>query len=570
MQHPNAAAVAFLFLLSSAPALIADILVLDRAAKTVSRLDTPSLTVKASTPLPDVPERVVLSPDGATAVVLCRGEGDDKHDGFQARTKAQAIILEAASLKERARIELGWGLGPAIWDAAGRALVVLSPGFGSTNPAKQQPASVVSVDLAGTPRRVQLDRAAVEMAIAPDGNVAAVLSTRVDGPSQLAFADLATGTAGNAAFLEGEPKELLLAPDGVTLYVLDRGQSKTVVRVGTHRRRRGKDAPGSLAVFSLAERRKTGDIPLGAITAIGGFDRTGRLILGGATAEDAKEHSIYVVKGDAIEWEVPGPSTPAFFRFSPDGRTAWAFGSSSAFVDFADFSAPPKVSIVSVHGRGPSFETTPDEKLVLTYYSDGKSVNEATVYELPSGKKLKSFDTASFGSRLGTALLAVGATVASIDAGRREAETHGRSTYTYSIYTPRTKVPRGAPIVIRPDGKVAFVYDPFGSEILSLDLEKLEKGKRQAVGSGSRGLFLIGGGKTLLAASERGLSVFDTALFEKTGEMKTDGPADIVMGPSGETLLLAKGLVATINPATGKLAARATSFGLPVIGAFLP
>ena len=71
-------------------------------------------------------------------------------------------------------------------------------------------------------------------------------------------------------------------------------------------------------------------------------------------------------------------------------------------------------------------------------------------------------------------------------------------------------------------------------------------------------------------ASQVGLSVFDTALFEKTGETKTDGPADIVTGPSGEMLLLAKGLVATIDPATGKLEARATSFGLPVIGALLP
>lgn len=560
MQYPNAAAVAFLFLLSPAPALIADVLVLDRAAKTVSRLDTPSLTVKASTPLPDVPARVVLSPDGATAVVLCRGEGDDKHDGFQARTKAQAILLEAATLKERARVELGWGLGPAIWDSAGRALVVLSPGFSSLNPDERQQASVVSVDLTGAVRRVQMERAAVDMAIAPDGNIAAVLSTRVDGPPQLAFADLATGASGSAVVLVGEPKELLLAPDGVTLYVLERGKPKGSGNV-----------QGSLAVFSLPERRKTGDLRLGAITGIGGFDRTGRLILGGGKAGQVKEHKIYVVKGGAIEWEVPVPNdAPETFRFSPDGRTALAVGVvwGSWSVDFGDFSSPPTVS-PTFFNRFP-FEQTPDGKLVLTYFSDGKSVSEATVREFPSGKILKSFDTASFGSRLGSVLLAVGATVASMHTDRRDAEAHGRSTYYYSIYTPRTKVPRGAPIVIRPDGKVAFVYDPLGSDILCIDLEKLEKGKRLSAGKGSRGLFLTGGGKTLLVASQGGLSVFDTALFEKTGETKTDGPANILMGPSGEILLLAKGLVATIDPATGKLAARATSFALPVIGAFLP
>jgi DNA-binding beta-propeller fold protein YncE len=559
MRHASIAAAAFLLLVSSTPALVADVLVLDRAAKTVSRLDNPSLTVKASATLPDVPTRVVLSPDGTTAVVLCRGEGDDRHDGFQARTKAHAILLDAATLKERARVELGWGLGSAIWDAAGRALVVLSPGFPSASPVKLQPASVVSVDLAGTARRVQLDRAAVEMAIAPDGNTAAVISTRVDRPPLLVFADLVAGASGNAEFLVGEPKELLLAPDGATLYVLDRGKPQDVGAVR-----------GSLTVFSLPERRLAGDIRLGAIAAVGGFDRTGRLILGGAKAEEVKEHKIYVVKGSAIEWEVSWPFAPVAFRFSPDGRKALTLGFSSAFADFGDFSAPPKISIVPINGRG-SFETTPDEKLALTYYSDGKNVSQATVYEFPSGKKLKSFDTASFGLRLGSALVAVGATVASHEAGRRDAEAHGRSTYTYSIYTPKgAKAPRGAPIVIRPDGKAAFVYDPLGSDILCIDLEKLEKGKRMSAGKGSRGLFLTGDGKTLLVASEVGLSAFDTTVFEKTTETKTDGPANIVTGPSGEMLLLAKGLIASIDPATGKLAAQATSFGLPVIGAFLP
>jgi hypothetical protein len=244
---------------------------------------------------------------------------------------------------------------------------------------------------------------------------------------------------------------------------------------------------GLSPLFSLPEHRKTGHLRLGAVTGIGGFDRTGRLILGGAKAGEVKEHKIYVVKGGAIEWEASWPFAPVDFRFSPDGRTALTLGWSSAFADFGDFSAPPKISIVPINGRG-FLETTPDEKLALTYYSDGKNISEATVYEFPSGKKLKSFDTASFGLRLGSALVAVGATVASIAAGRRDAEAHGRSTYYYSIYTPKgAKAPRGAPIVIRPDGKVAFVYDPLGSDILCIDLEKLEKGKRLSAGKSSRG-----------------------------------------------------------------------------------
>jgi DNA-binding beta-propeller fold protein YncE len=109
-----------------------------------------------------------------------------------------------------------------------------------------------------------------------------------------------------------------------------------------------------------------------------------------------------------------------------------------------------------------------------------------------------------------------------------------------------------------------------GNDVLSIDLEKLEKRKRQNAGKGSRGLFLTGGGRTLLVASEKGLSVFDTTLFGEPVVTKTDGPADIAMGPSGEALLFAKGLVAVIDPATGKVGPQSAAFKEPAIGTFLP
>jgi DNA-binding beta-propeller fold protein YncE len=546
-----------LVLLAGSPAL-ADVLVFDRAAKTISRLDTVSLAVKASAPLPDVPTRAVVSPDGKTVVVLCRGEGDDKYDGFRAKTKSQAVVLEAGTLKERARLELGWGLGPSVWDAAGASLVVLAPGFPSTTPGKHQPAAIVSIDRDGKARRVTVERAAADMAISPDGSMAAVLASRVEGPAQLSFCDFAAGTAGESILLSGEPKELLLAPDGATLYSLARGNPKGFGNV-----------QGSLAVFSFPERKKTAEMKLGAITGIGGFEKGGRLILGGARAGEVKEHRIYVVKGAAVEYDVAGPDAPKSFRFAPDGRTAWAIGWSSASIDFGDFSAPPVVTLSKLTGAIWT-EWTPDGKLALVYDSDGKSISQVLVFELPAGKKLKTFDTASFGSRLGAGLLAGAATFASMESGRRDAEAHGRSTYTYSIYGMKTDIPHGSVIVIRPDGKVAFVYDPIGSEILSIDLEKLAKGKRQNAGKGSRGLFLTGGGKTLLIAADNGLSVFDTTLFGPAVLTKTDGPADLAMGSSGDTLLLAKGLVAVVDPATGKVGAQTNSFREPAVGAFLP
>lgn len=64
--------------------------------------------------------------------------------------------------------------------------------------------------------------------------------------------------------------------------------------------------------------------------------------------------------------------------------------------------------------------------------------------------------------------------------------------------------------------------------------------------------------------------VFDTTLFGAAVLTKTDGPADLAMGSSGETLLLAKGLVAVVDPATGKVGAQTSSFREPAVGAFLP
>ncbi len=546
----------------AAPSFASDVLVLDRAGKSVARLDSATLVAKGTAALPDVPTRIVVSPDGKTVIILCRGEGEQKYDGFRAKTMSQAVVLDTETMKERARVELGWGLGPALWDATGANLVVLAGGYPSTNPEKRQRATVVSIGLDGTARRVSIDRGAIELAVSADGSAAAVLSPRVEGPAALFFCDFATKTATAPVMMEGEPEELLVAPDGVTLYSIARGKQRGFGNV-----------QGILAVFSFSERKLIGQLKLGAITGIGGFEKNGRLILGGARAGEVKEHRITIVKGTAVEHSVVGPKAPVSFLFSPDGRTALVLGTTSAIVDFGDFSSPPAVAVFKMFGGGLgglAFERTPDGKLGLVYAQMSENACEVAIYDLPAGTKRKSFDTASFGSRLVAGLAAGAATISSIDSGRREAQARGQSTYMYSIYTVKTQTPRGTPLVIRPDGKVAFVYNPMGNDVLSIDLEKLEKGKRQNAGKGSRGLFLTGGGRTLLVASEKGLSVFDTTLFGEPVVTKTDGPADIAMGPSGEALLFAKGLVAVIDPATGKVGPQSAAFKEPAIGTFLP
>ncbi len=550
--------VAAAFLASAASALAGDVLLLDHAGKSFSRVDAATLAVKATAVLGADPTRIVSSPDGATIVVLCRGEGEDKYDGFRAKTKSQAIFADAATLKEKARVELGYGIGPAYWNAAGASLVVLAKGFPHTNPEKRQTATVVSIDRDGKARRVSLERAASDMVTSEDGAVAAVLTSRVEGPAQIVFVDLASGTAAAPVILLGEFKELLLAPDGETFYALSRGEPKGFGNV-----------PGALAAFSFSKRQKTGELKLCAITAVGGFDRTGRLILGGRKAGEVKESRLYVVRGNAVEYDVPGPEFPRAFRFSSDGRSARVLGFPSAEVDFGDFSSPPAVTMRKYPG-GDTTELTPDGRLALFPDFDGNGVSNLLIFDVDSGKKLKSFDTASFGARLGAGVAAAGATLASMDAGRRDAEAHGRSSYVYSIYGPKTDLPRGKPIVIRTDGKVAYVYDPFGSTVLRVDLEKLEKGARQPAGAGSRGLYLTGGGKTLLIATDRGLNAYDAFTFGEPVVTKTDGPADIAMGPGGEALLLAKGFVAVVDPVTGKVGAKATTWKEPAIGAFLP
>jgi hypothetical protein len=552
-----------LVLSSGPPALAGDVLILDRGARSVTRVDASTLAVKATAAMPEAPTRVVLSPDGATVVILCRGEGTDKYAGFKAKTKSHAVFLEAATLKEKARVELGFGIGPALWSPGGTAMVLLAQGFPHEDPETLQAATVVVVDAGGQARRVPLARAAADMVTSGDGAVAAVLLQKVgdERPAQLVLVDVAAGTAGEPFPFEGDPKELLLAPDGDTLYVLSRGKPKNFGGV-----------PSLLAVLSLAKRVKTGDLKLGAITAVGGFDRTGRLVLAAGRVGDVKEARIYVVRGGAVEYGVPGPTYPHLFRFAPDGRTAWILGWESAQVDFGDFSSPHAVTLGRIPSSG-DLELTPDGKLALVTEFDGKAISNLNVWDVASGKKLKSFDTASFGSRLGALAGALAEASVLMQAEQQAATRQGRSTYYttnyLALYGTKTEIPTGKPVVVRPDGKTAFVYDPFGSTVVQLDLEKMAKGKRQSAGSGSRGLFLTGGGKTLLVATEKGLNVYDAVDFGEPVVTKTNGPANLVMGPAGETLLLAKGLVAAVDPATGTVGEKA-AFTDPAVGIFLP
>ena len=50
----------------AAPSFASDVLVLDRAGKSVARLDSATLVAKGTAALPDVPTRIVVSPDGKT------------------------------------------------------------------------------------------------------------------------------------------------------------------------------------------------------------------------------------------------------------------------------------------------------------------------------------------------------------------------------------------------------------------------------------------------------------------------------------------------------------------------
>src|ERR1700730_16243077 len=123
-------------------------LVLDSEAKSVTVVDAAAGTVGERVMLPDTPSRMVLSPDGKRIAVLSRGEGTTSFwtSHFNPSSKSSVTLIDAASMKQIARTELGWDLGRAAFSSDGSTLTVLMPGVTSNKPNEVKPAEVIRVN----------------------------------------------------------------------------------------------------------------------------------------------------------------------------------------------------------------------------------------------------------------------------------------------------------------------------------------------------------------------------------------------------------------------------------------
>ena len=76
--------------------------------------------------------------------ILSRGEGTTSFwtGHFNPTSKSSVTFVDAPTMKQIGRAELGWDLGRAAFSPDGAALTVLTPGVTSNKPAEMKPAAI--------------------------------------------------------------------------------------------------------------------------------------------------------------------------------------------------------------------------------------------------------------------------------------------------------------------------------------------------------------------------------------------------------------------------------------------
>jgi len=482
--HPSLAA-AFLFtaLVSGHASVMAQssparAWVLDSEAQTISAVDISTGRSLLSTGLQGAPTVLLRTPNGRRLLALDRGEGDSfGDDGFRARTRSTVTIIEAATLKVQARVELGTGLMDAVMLAAdGERLSVVCPGYRTKKAADRRPRELVTVDLgAGTVlSRVELTRPAPEVLATPDGRTVVVLSRREAGktPRQAEFTviEAATGTIQATVPLDGDPRGPVLAPGGQFVHALDRGKPNNNPE---------KNQNGRLHTLSIASRTvvvsDAGSNPRGLV-----LDEERRQLLllsDGAPVrgpENRERHGeLRVLRGGQPSAPIAVVRSPERIVLGGDGRSYYVLGAPGAMrLALPDLTATPLIAAPGLGGAE------------VAISADGRrgwmsSGEYFTTFDLERGGKLAEIKSGRLGKKMFLALGAGLATESSRLNSRNEARSEGRSYYEYTEYSVK---PARNTIAVRPDGREVYVLNSQTSDVTIVAAESGEVLEKVAAG----------------------------------------------------------------------------------------
>lgn len=346
--------------------------------------------------------------------------------------------------------------------------------------------------------------------------------------------------------------------DGKYVYVLEKG-----------------DGPRKLHVFSTADRREVKAIDVGENPQFNAKDdKSDRIFILSDGAPDAnpRRGALFVLRGTDAQ-RIDMDFKPLTARLSDDRRSAYVVG--SLFRGLRDAGRIVKIDLqrnstgnpINVMRGAIDFLISPDGSRAFISY-----VNYRTVVDLQNEKQLTSFMTGSKGARFGQALLAAGATVASYQAGRSAAQASGKSSFSYSVYTPKVQAATRGPLAVRGDGKFAYALDSQTSYVTVADAATGERVDNIRIGGGAQELVPLGAGRFIAAVSESSVSIIDTQSNSKTGDVSLPGEIrDFVIAPNGEVAVaLAKEKLVAIDSATGKIATEMSGVKRPLQVLFAP
>jgi DNA-binding beta-propeller fold protein YncE len=519
-------------------------LVLDSEAKSVTVVDAAAGTVGERVMLPDTPSRMVLSPDGKRIAVLSRGEGTTSFwtSHFNPSSKSSVTLIDAASMKQIARTELGWDLGRAAFSSDGSTLTVLTPGVTSNKPNEVKPAEVIRLNAktGEVVKRAPLDRAADSLEFSSNGATGAIyFKATKEKPAEVRLIDVGTLDTVSAIPL-GKFTDAPAALIKDRLYLVDKTDAKS----------------GKMYIVSLADRKLAATLEAGDHPIVGAVDpEKGNIYL----LNDADE--LKVVNGTTVSAGVNVAGD--MVRFTDDKKVAYVIGNASVTpVDLTNMTVRTPIKI----GRQASdFVASPDGRRGFVLHRSEQTCCRATVVDFTTNTNMKSFATGSKGARIAAGLAAAAATVASYQSGRSTASARGGGTFYYSVYTPRVAAAARGPMAIRRDGKFAYVLDVQTNDVTIIDGESGERLQNIRVGGGGHELVALSGGKYLAAVSDESVAIVDTETNQIKTEIKLSGDvSDFALSSKGDyAAVIGKQKIAVIDARTASQVATFDAFKRP-------
>lgn len=523
--------------------------ILDSEAPALVSLDLATGKAVARLALSGKPLRLLRSPDGSRLMAFDVGPGEDKKErGYKAAGKSAVTIVDPAAMSIVGRVELGSGVDAdhAYFSPDGRRLTVLCPGYEAKNPAESQLRELVAVDLATAHEagRLALEPGAFPIVPSKDGRTLPLIQGLPRGDrfpfpqSRLWIVDL-TGPSVAAKLDTGTWVNFYT--DGAHFYLLDAGKPDKSPQ---------KNKNGAVQVASLEQRALAGSLDAGrGPRGLYQDEQGGQVFIASDGAPGAPQGQLRVLRGAQLAATLDVAANPKLVKRDHDvvyvvGEKAVTLVNPGALKATATIPlAKGNDALVDDDDVPTALAASPDGKRAFIHYGIH---NKVVVLDLEANRAVGSTKTGRggkkfFGNVMGGMFGLVGALAS------------GYSPWAFALPTM---------LAVRPDGRFAYAINPQTKDVTVVDANTAES--VEMIGGGGYALKFLAGG-ALAVVSGGKLQLIDTGRNAKTLELDLPDLRGLAVSADGvHAVALAKGIVLTLDGATGKEVARLTDLVAPV------